>query len=1053
MSRLGDGVRGTARGHGMGRAAARWGAFGVAYALAHALSLLLRVGPVPVLAVDLGAGLVAALAVGRPDRPPRRLLPYLAVAGLVTAAVRAATGLSPAAAGLLGAGTVVEGLVLAVLARAYAAGPGLSHARRTVALLACGALAAAAGALAAVPALVLVADPGDVTAPFAVVFWCRVAADVLGMVTAGAAVLSLRRAREVPARTWLELGAWVVPLAVTTWTGVFAGTPGGEVLPYLPLAILLVAVLRLGTLTTGTLTTWLVLTTVAGTAAGRTVFAGTGPGTAQTAVEVQSYCIVVTVAACCAAAVTADRHAAVEALRSESASLAGRVEQQRLALAHVEDLTAHVGEARGLEQVLDRLLPRLARIVGADAVRVLLLDRGDQVLVGGGSLGLDEELREGTRVPVGTGFAGTVAATGRPWVVDDLRAVDVRSRALRESGLRSLAGVPLLADGEVVGVLHVGSRRQAAFSGRADDPVPWLERVAEPIAAAVARDRLAADLARSDARGRAALDELLDAVTLCRPVPDDEGGIDDFTVVYANHAAQAWGSRVGMTLAGPLASVGLGHLVEAYRLAFTGGEAVVLDGVRLPPAPGSDTDRWLDMRLSRRGAELLSTWRDVTARRNAQDELARRALHDGLTGLANRHLLMDHLRLALRELDRSPGTVALLLLDLDKFKDVNDSLGHAAGDDVIREVGHRLDEAVRGPDTAARLAGDEFVVVARVRDDVDAARLAERLVAVVGRPMPVRGRRLEIRPSIGVTTTTDPLADADALLREADLAMYQSKRGRRPWELYDDALHRRAMERLGVTEELRAALTDDRFRLLYQPVVDLRSGRVVGAEALLRLDHPDHGLLAPAAFIDVAEDSDLIVPIGGWVLDEACRQLARWHAEPATAHLHVAVNVSGRQTGHGVVREQVRRAAAGAGVEPRHVVLEITERVLVEAPGVVDDLFSVTDLGCRIAIDDFGTGWSSLAYLKRFPVSTVKIDRSFVEGLGRHGDDTAIVEAVAGLARTLDLTCVAEGVETAGQVAELRRIGCQNAQGYHYGRPMPADELAALVAAGRVGSR
>lgn len=1038
----------------MGRAAARWGAFGAAYAGALTLSLALRVGPPLVLTVNLAAGLVAALVVARPGRPARGLLPYLAVAGLVTVALRTATGLSPGTAALLAAGNVVEGLVLAVLVRGYAAGPGLSHARRTVTLLACTGLAAAAGALAAVPALVLLAGPAGAGASFAVVFWCRVAADVLGMVTAGAVVLWLPRVRDVPGRTWLELGGWLLPLSVTTWTGVFADTPGGEVLPYLPLAILLVAVLRLGTVTTGTLTTWLVLVTVTGTAAGRTVFTGTGPGSAQAVVEVQSYCVVVTVAACCAAAVTADRSAAVEALRSESASLADRVEQQRLALAHVEELTAHVGEARGLEQVLDRMLPRLARIVGADAVRVLLLDREDRVLVGGGSLGLDEERREGTRIAVGTGFAGTVAATGRPWVVDDLRTVDVRSRALRESGLRSLVGVPLLADGEVVGVLHVGSRRPAAFSGRADDPVPWLERVAEPIAAAVARDRLAADLARSDARGRAALDELLDAVTLCRPVPDGDRGNGDFTVVYANHAAQAWGSRVGMTIAGPLGQAGLGHLVDAYRRAYADGEAVVLDAVRLPPAPGTDTDRWLDMRLSRRGDELLVTWRDVTARRHAQDELARRALHDGLTGLANRHLLMDHLRLALRELDRTPGTVALLLLDLDKFKDVNDSLGHAAGDEVIREVGQRLDEAVRGPDTAARLAGDEFVVVARVRDDVDAVRLAERLVAVIGRPMPVRGRRLEIRPSVGVTTTSDPHADADALLREADLAMYQSKRGGpRPWELYDDALHRRALERLAVTEELRAALAHERFRLLYQPVVDLRSGRVVGAEALLRLEHPDHGLLAPAAFIDVAEDSDLIVPIGGWVLEEACRQLARWHADPATAHLHVAVNVSGRQAGHGVVREQVRRATDGAGVDPRHVVLEITERVLVEAPGDDDDLFSVTDLGCRIAIDDFGTGWSSLAYLKRLPVSTVKIDRSFVEGLGRHGDDTAIVEAVTGLARTLDLTCVAEGVETAGQVAELRRVGCHSAQGYHYGRPMPAGELAALAAAGRAGSR
>jgi diguanylate cyclase (GGDEF)-like protein/PAS domain S-box-containing protein len=440
---------------------------------------------------------------------------------------------------------------------------------------------------------------------------------------------------------------------------------------------------------------------------------------------------------------------------------------------------------------------------------------------------------------------------------------------------------------------------------------------------------------------------------------------------------------------------------------------------------------------------------DVSARRAAEAALAHRALHDPLTDLANRSLLVDRVGRALADLPGSDHALALLFCDLDRFREVNDTLGHTAGDDVLREMARRLTDAVRAPDTVARLSGDEFVVSLRVRDEREALRVAGRLHARMSEPVDLRGFRLVVRPSIGVTTTTQPQTDPEALLREADLAMHHAKgAGPEPWALYDETLHTAALERLATEESLRRALDDGAFRLLFQPIVDATDGRVVSAEALLRLEHPQRGLLSPEAFIDVAESSDLIVPIGEWVLHEACRHLARWQEH--VPDMQVTVNVSTRQVSHLALADQLARAAHDSGVDPARVLLEITEHVLLDAgDGAAAELGRVTDAGSRLAIDDFGTGYASLAYLKRFPVSVVKIDRSFVEGLGRPGEDTAIVEAVIGLARTLGLQVVAEGVETAGQLAALRRLGCTRVQGFHLGRPMTGPELADVLGRSR----
>ncbi len=445
-------------------------------------------------------------------------------------------------------------------------------------------------------------------------------------------------------------------------------------------------------------------------------------------------------------------------------------------------------------------------------------------------------------------------------------------------------------------------------------------------------------------------------------------------------------------------------------------------------------------------AFALAHVEDTTDRRSVEDELARRALYDGLTGLPNRVLLVDELTLAVARTTQADGPMAVLYLDLDHFKDVNDTLGHAAGDEVLRQVARRLGDVVVGQSQtiAARLAGDEFVVVSRVVDAASARALAARLHAAISVPMAIGDRAVVARPSIGIALAGSASDAAESLLRRADAAMYHAKhRTREAWALHDATLDALAARRIAVEESLRTALATDGFRLLYQPIVDLNDGRLVAAEALLRLEHPTQGLLAPDAFIDVAEDSDLILPIGEWVMDEATRQLARW--QQRRHQLRVAVNVSARQVRHLVLADLVRAAVARSGIDPADLHLEITERVLLEAnDDVLAQLRAVAELGCELALDDFGTGYSSLAYLTRFPVTALKIDRSFVAGLGTSGESTAVVEAILGLAEALGLGTVAEGVETAEQRETLREMGCEYAQGYHLGRPMSAAAFSEL---------
>ncbi|MBV9412022.1 MAG: EAL domain-containing protein [Acidimicrobiia bacterium] len=450
--------------------------------------------------------------------------------------------------------------------------------------------------------------------------------------------------------------------------------------------------------------------------------------------------------------------------------------------------------------------------------------------------------------------------------------------------------------------------------------------------------------------------------------------------------------------------------------------------------------------------------RDITERKNAEEQLVHQALHDALTGLPNRALFLDRLGLALSRLERRPGLAAVFFLDLDYFKVVNDSLGHSAGDQVLVAVADRLQHSLRDGDTAARLGGDEFAVLCDdLIDEGEAVQIAERLgAAVAARPVALAGRDLVVTVSIGVAFANHSALRAETLLRDADAAMYRAKeRGRARYELFDAAMRARAVARLETEAALREALDHDQLSLSYQPEVLLADGTLISAEALLRWA-PDARVATvqdgapPTEFIAVAEETGLIVPIGGWVLHEACRHLARWReVAPERAPQSVSVNLSGRQLARSELPDVVEEALSSTGLPPSALCMEITESVLMDDLDVaVGALKALKAIGVEIAVDDFGTGYSSLAHLRRFPVDILKIDHSFVSGLGRNPEDAAIVRAVLALARTLDLTVVAEGVERAEQLHELRALGCERAQGHLFSAPLSEPAFADLLVNG-----
>ncbi|GJG86243.1 hypothetical protein tb265_14240 [Gemmatimonadetes bacterium T265] len=476
-------------------------------------------------------------------------------------------------------------------------------------------------------------------------------------------------------------------------------------------------------------------------------------------------------------------------------------------------------------------------------------------------------------------------------------------------------------------------------------------------------------------------------------------------------------------------------------------------------------ERWVDVVAHPLGAggdvrDVLCLIRDVTEARATAEALARQAYHDALTGLANRVRFAQRLGEALARAARvgDPERVAVLVLDLDGFKTVNDSLGHAAGDALLVEVAARLLDATRGSDTVARLGGDEFaVLLERVGDDADAIRVAERVLAALRPAFTIEARRAFVGTSIGIArggALVDGMGEAavDTLLRNADAAMYRAKAsGKGRWAVFEPDMHEAALSRLALAADLRQALEREELCLAFQPIVALDTGRAVGVEALVRWRHPERGLVPPGEFIPFAEETGLIVPLGRWVMGEACRQAAAWRAAgfaaPHGGSLAIAVNVSGQQIEHPGFVAEVLDVLRETGLPPGALTVEITEYSVVARPDVMRArLTELRDHGVQIAIDDFGTGYSALGHLQQFPLDVLKIDRAFVDRVTRGGPPAAVTRTLIALGEALALRTVAEGIETEAQRAHLAGIGCVYGQGYLFARPLDPGALAAWLA-------
>jgi len=432
------------------------------------------------------------------------------------------------------------------------------------------------------------------------------------------------------------------------------------------------------------------------------------------------------------------------------------------------------------------------------------------------------------------------------------------------------------------------------------------------------------------------------------------------------------------------------------------------------------------------------------------EQLTRQAFRDALTGLPNRALFMDRLTHGLTRARRRHEHVAVLFLDLDRFKVINDTLGHTVGDQLLVEVSNRLGSSLRPGDTVARLGGDEFGLLLEDVADAETAELvALRIEAELARPLIFEGREVFVTSSIGIALSSERLGTPEEVLRDADLAMYHAKaKGKARHEIFDGTMSAPALDRMDLEMDLRSAITNRDFRLHYQPILRLETGRIVEVEALIRWQHEKRGLLQPDAFIGLTEETGLIVPIGQWVLTEACRQARAWQIEfPRTPALGMSVNLSAKQFQNPKLVEEITDALTMSGLDPACLKLEITESVVMQdVPATLAKLHELKDLGIRLAIDDFGTGYSSLGYLKRFPVDTLKIDRSFVKGLTHEGGDSAIVRAVVTVAKSLNMDVTAEGIETDQQRLELKALGCEFGQGFLFGRPLTPEHLKPLLA-------
>jgi diguanylate cyclase (GGDEF)-like protein len=740
------------------------------------------------------------------------------------------------------------------------------------------------------------------------------------------------------------------------------------------------------------------------------------------------------------------------------------------------DTTAEVLRAANLDltrtldlpSVLDKLLGHLARLVPFDTANVMLLEDDGRLVVRairGYERWDDPALTRDRAFDVATHpVLGGVIESRTSVLIPETRQHAGWQRHQGAEHVRNWMGVPLLAGGQVIGLYAVDKAQPGFFTER---HVRATEALAPHAAIAIQNARLFEQLQRSEERLRRQVAEfqtLLEVMPIGIAIARDP----QCRFVAGNlYLARQLGLPPG-------ANSSFTEPVEELRDVRLVHQGKPLPPAEMPMQVAAASGREvvdMEMEVVRGGRKVatilgyaaplfdeagrtrgaIGASLDITERKRAEEQVRTLAYHDALTTLPNRLLFQDRLSQAVAQTRRQRGGLAVLFLDLDRFKVINDSLGHTVGDRLIREVAQRLRGAVREEDTVARLGGDEFtLLLPDVAKAVPAARVARKVLDVVKAPYVLDGRELYVTASMGISLFPDDGQDAETLVKNADTAMYRAKeQGRDGYQLYTPAMNATALERLNLESGLRKALANDQLVLYYQPIFDIFRGRVHGLEAVLRWRHPELGMVAPAEFVPLAEVTGLLGPIGAWVMRTAAAQARAWQ-RAGHEDLTVAVNLSARQFQEPDLVAQVTEALEASGLEPRRLELEITEsNAMQNAQQAIHTLRELKSLGVRLSIDDFGTGYSSLSLLKQFPIDTLKIDQSFIRDITTDPDDAAIATAVIALAHTLKLKVVAEGVETREQLDFLAARGCDRTQGYYLSPPVPAERVMALLAPAR----